>query len=919
MMQDVLPNLPEVSMDNSYLPDILATQSKASIPLPHIEQDDTLQKHYARVQKTLFDSVDKRVLEIESELRETRLNLKHTNEDKINMGQALYLAKSEVTKFNSALASTRLALHQAQNEQKTISKLQSVTETDIQNVAKTNKLLQRELENTKSELEQSTTKIHQLQEINANYTSDIKIQRRIQNKLKKEFEFSELKRKQAEEIVENEKRLLEQAALKQQELASTIDVQKSEALVAQKAIDGMHREINILTSTKEATEKQWSEAITAMSKRDTAFQAINESKQTLSSQYLEAQNTIRVLKLERNEALQKLSEKKTDYENIEKTLEDLRTLHKGTVEQLIQTRNELVQIESAETAFKNEVNKLKKTKEDQSAEVDKKTTVISNLKSKISQLKSDFDEKMRLHVPVNQAFHREEQIKQQALSEIKSITRDEETKSINLRRQNAQLQMKVNDTSEKMLHITQERNLVKEQYEDISAHYAKLYEETKYLIYALERREHDLNFLKGKMNQKEIDNTGAFNIIMGKLQKKLDESIKEKDRLQQLWLESQKDALKAKEQVTKLQNENSFLQTKLRIDHTVKTKTNAELDESKAKTLEHNMEAMKLYNELRRIQPVMEDLQKKNKAMEKQLREAQLKLEEADINSTTSKQMLQAEIRRLYQDRQGLKKANAESAQVSMNIERKTELFQEIVDKLKSERYELQRANYTLNRKAAEMERKYFDAKLQTRRANEKQQVHQQTIRRQSLSKQSVNSHITNSAPWESIMSLSQASLPSVLSPPGTITDESDGLSKAMPDTQGSIREITKVPDFEAWRLRIDSLEKEKQHLLNENKRIQDQINDQANRIAKSESRLLAEETRQKMDDAHHRELEKNIDNLNKRCQRAEKIAAHMEQQIKEAKPNLKIDYQMLGECEPSTQLLAALLTWDSTPRAVKS
>ncbi|KAK6093521.1 hypothetical protein MT418_006132 [Batrachochytrium dendrobatidis] len=820
------------------------------------------------------------------------------------MGQALYLAKSEVTKFNSALASTRLALHQAQNEQKTISKLQSVTETDIQNVAKTNKLLQRELENTKSELEQSTTKIHQLQEINANYTSDIKIQRRIQNKLKKEFEFSELKRKQAEEIVENEKRLLEQVVI----------------YLTGLRCDWIGTEINILTSTKEATEKQWSEAITAMSKRDTAFQAINESKQTLSSQYLEAQNTIRVLKLERNEALQKLSEKnRSNYENIEKTLEDLRTLHKGTVEQLIQTRNELVQIESAETAFKNEVNKLKKTKEDQSAEVDKKTTVISNLKSKISQLKSDFDEKMRLHVPVNQAFHREEQIKQQALSEIKSITRDEETKSINLRRQNAQLQMKVNDTSEKMLHITQERNLVKEQYEDISAHYAKLYEETKYLIYALERREHDLNFLKGKMNQKEIDNTGAFNIIMGKLQKKLDESIKEKDRLQQLWLESQKDALKAKEQVTKLQNENSFLQTKLRIDHTVKTKTNAELDESKAKTLEHNMEAMKLYNELRRIQPVMEDLQKKNKAMEKQLREAQLKLEEADINSTTSKQMLQAEIRRLYQDRQGLKKANAESAQVSMNIERKTELFQEIVDKLKSERYELQRANYTLNRKAAEMERKYFDAKLQTRRANEKQQVHQQTIRRQSLSKQSVNSHITNSAPWESIMSLSQASLPSVLSPPGTITDESDGLSKAMPDTQGSIREITKVPDFEAWRLRIDSLEKEKQHLLNENKRIQDQINDQANRIAKSESRLLAEETRQKMDDAHHRELEKNIDNLNKRCQRAEKIAAHMEQQIKEAKPNLKIDYQMLGECEPSTQLLAALLTWDSTPRAVKS
>lgn len=47
---------------------------------------------------------------------------------------------------------------------------------------------------------------------------------------------------------------------------------------------------------------------------------------------------------------------------------------------------------------------------------------------------------------------------------------------------------------------------------------------------------------------------------------------------------------------------------------------------------------------------------------------------------------------------------------------------------------------------------------------------------------------------------------------------------------------------------------------------------------------------------------------LTNKCTRAEKVAAHLEKQFKESRPNAKIDYQMLTEAEPSTQLLAALM-----------
>ncbi len=51
---------------------------------------------------------------------------------------------------------------------------------------------------------------------------------------------------------------------------------------------------------------------------------------------------------------------------------------------------------------------------------------------------------------------------------------------------------------------------------------------------------------------------------------------------------------------------------------------------------------------------------------------------------------------------------------------------------------------------------------------------------------------------------------------------------------------------------------------------------------------------------------------LDKRYTRAKKVAAYMEKQLKDGRPNTKIDYMMIGNAEPSTQLLASLMAKDT-------
>lgn len=79
--------------------------------------------------------------------------------------------------------------------------------------------------------------------------------------------------------------------------------------------------------------------------------------------------------------------------------------------------------------------------------------------------------------------------------------------------------------------------------------------------------------------------------------------------------------------------------------------------------------------------------------------------------------MLKTEIRRLYTDRADVRKARMADERATQGLERKYVLAREMVDKLKKERYELQKTNYELKMRADEMEKRYVEAKMQAKKA----------------------------------------------------------------------------------------------------------------------------------------------------------------------------------------------------------
>ncbi len=97
-----------------------------------------------------------------------------------------------------------------------------------------------------------------------------------------------------------------------------------------------------------------------------------------------------------------------------------------------------------------------------------------------------------------------------------------------------------------------------------------------------------------------------------RLQKEVSAAKIANDRLQTMWLESQKENLKTKEVIQTLTAESTFLKTQLGITDVIKSKTLQQTGEAKKEGIESKFEAAKLYSELKKLQPIIDELREKN-------------------------------------------------------------------------------------------------------------------------------------------------------------------------------------------------------------------------------------------------------------------------------------------------------------------
>ncbi|KAJ3319323.1 hypothetical protein HDV06_006431 [Boothiomyces sp. JEL0866] len=878
MLNNSLPPLPVSQKEGTII------SGEENLTFPAIEDEEVYQNHLLRVQETILASTDAQLEEFASKFNETQVLLKRTMDEKANTGIELYRSRKELGILNKQLAKSRSIAEKTEAEQIILKQEIQSSEKSLQEYQREIYNLQQENREVKRQLDASQTKLLQMQEITSNYTSEVKIQKRISTKLQKEMSIVEQKYKEMENKLIEERERNETLFNARKAAEGAFAQQQSEVLAAQHTINILHKEVREVNSSKQAIEKQWEEAMSAMSTRDKSIQQLANNLEKRKTILIESQNVNKVYKKETSELSSNLAKKDQECEELKRQIANLQSSLETVQHHYSETNLALNQSRQIQDMLNRELSAYKKLDQKKDDDLERGVETVASLKSKIEGMQLEFEEKLRFYIPVEKAFKQEEAVQMDAQKHIKNIQRDEDAKNLDLRNENAKLKMALFAKEDELKILQNSFASLKEQNEELNEQYSKLNEEAKQMVYTLERKEHDLNLFRAKAAEKEEDYKETFHLAIAELRDDLKSSNIEKDRVQTLWLQSQKELVSEQARYQKLKAENELLMTKLGISECVKVKTDKGLNEIKTESNEHKLEAAKLYNELKRVQPIISELQEKNKKLEHQLHEAQLKLDESNQNNITTKQMLRNEIRRLSQDRSMLRQEKSDHDRALLHVEKDVQVYKEMIDKLKSERYDLQREVFTLKRRAEETERKFFDFKLKTRKV---EKIDQKKSSVENIEKQ--------------FLKLGQVkeSLESV---------NTDARQSAAPKKEKIVKEL---PDFDAWRLRIDSLTNEKKFLINENSTLKEQLEDITAKVASIQTILKqTQEENKKLAEAEHENVEK-LKNLDMRYARAKKVAAHMEKQVKDAKPNIKIDYQLLDASEPSTQLLAAILAKD--------
>ncbi|KAJ3123918.1 hypothetical protein HK098_001563 [Nowakowskiella sp. JEL0407] len=916
------PHAPE-SLLPSLRPSTSQTQSTGYL-FPHLD-DENNRAHFRRVQAQLLKNMDQQVLEIENQLREKENILKSISEAKTETGEELYKALKEIGKLNEAMANVRSVLDKTESHRKILETDRDTVVRDANALSMEKKLLEATIKKTKSKLEESTNSISHLTTINSAYNSDLKIQKRIQNKIARDLDNLESSKKQLESELDLEKKKSERIHKSSKDLEQVLAAQRHETAIAQASMNKMNIEIASLSESKKQIEKQWEEAVSAMTKRDETFQSVQETVENLKSRLLQAENENTVLKKEKQESEKKLANKEFECQNLTNQLSTMRANFNSLDSKARDTKNQLVEAQVAESLYRQELEKVNKHHTLAKDELDRKTLNISDMKDKLENMKNEFDRKWKDET-IRITAKKEEQAIAKVSGEVKNITREQEDRNVSLRRVNAEMKMFIAEQDQKMKDVTDERNTLKRKFEETNNHYVNLYEEAKHLVYALERKEHDVNFLKSKLQDLK-DRSRPYEMSILKLQKELIASKNENDRLQNLWLESVKDLLKFKNELTSISSENTYLKTQIGITDTVKSKTNAEIGFAKAEAIDHKIEAAKLHNELKKIQPAMEELKQRNQYLETQLNETRSQLEETDIDKNTSNNMLKLEIRRLYDDRRDVRQARLTDERNACVLERKYIIGREKVEKLKGEKLELQKQNFELRTRAEEMERKFFESKLQLKKFTENATKNIGELAKRISKPKPQDSKLINfehefvedtalegkTHIWDSLRSTPVGNVDPGMKKLTTTPTRGSSSENQMLDVP-SKNNSGDIPDFHSMRLKIESLASERHFLSNENELLKRNIEQLTKAITDLERQVNVKDIKIRKLEAEIKQNQTVLKSINNRLTRAEKVAAVLEKQFKEAKPNTKIDYNLSADCVPSTQLLAALIPRDGTP-----
>ncbi|KAL3899001.1 MAG: hypothetical protein SGCHY_002347 [Lobulomycetales sp.] len=680
------------------LPPASETESQSN----ETETESVLQAHYLRVQQSLMSAVDKQVMGIQKQVAEKDRLLDKALHEKEGLGVELYGTKRQLGRLNNNLAKVTQVLTQTKSSEKQANVEADAMYKELCTLKKENDDLRRVQREQQGKLDQSEQKIRQLTDLNLAFNNDIKIQSKIQHKLRRDLETSENIRKDCEARDETEKRRTETVLDEKKEVEGLLRDQKLETLRSQNAVDALNKEINSLTEINKSYKKKWEDSLLAMEKRDGSLHTVQQKQSSLDSKVVNLERRLAASDTEKKELELQLANYKQgnikarlittwiENESFRAQLGNLRLANQD-LESRLNAVNGSRSDSAIENTYLQELEKIEKHHELAKQELHRKNLIVSELKNKLDRVKEDFNSNAKVEA-IEKFAKTHDSIEVAAERRVLKAEQEAARDNYQLRHKNAELNAKLHEMEGRIAVFDSSYNTLKSQYDKVHEHYVKLYNDAKHIVYTLERKEHDVNYLKSVINgSEESDQTRKLKMNISLLQKELASSDTANHRLQTMWTDSQKEIFKIKQQLIDSGTDKSILSSKMGINEIVKGKAMEQLEESKKEGMEVKLENNKLVKESRKLRQQVDDLRHKN----------------------TNTHMLKTEIRRLHQDRQAVVRSRLQDDKSSSVLERKYILVKEALDKLKTERQEIKLSNFELKCRAEDMEKRYNDLKNQ--------------------------------------------------------------------------------------------------------------------------------------------------------------------------------------------------------------
>ncbi|ORZ35343.1 hypothetical protein BCR44DRAFT_109060, partial [Catenaria anguillulae PL171] len=408
-----------------------------------------------------------------------------------------------------------------------------------------NAQLKEDVKKATTELAEAAKRMDQLRQINMAFTEDLKVQKRIQNKLKKEREYLDRKRQDMESEMSLMQKKMDQVIAQNKDLVQKLAEQQSETRVAQNAISRMSNEINKSTQVRQALEKQWEDAINAMSKRDAAMFMVEKAKQQTAEELQVAQMALRNTEVEYERTCADLELKKTELEDTKRALDT-------TMTELSKTRTDLSLARSETRLAQDTLSQTSERLKDEQRARQRADVEVDRLKNQVALMYSKLNIRDdKLGIKANEEFANKvvSEQEQRTHREITLVEKERDRAietSSKMQYENAELVVAIQGLRDQLVAKETELLLLQSKNKEVTKAAEKLCYESQMLSYKLEKKDMELSTLRA--SQQSVD-TRPLEITLKNVEKELQAIKQDRDQVQSSWVKVQQANTRLEHQV----------------------------------------------------------------------------------------------------------------------------------------------------------------------------------------------------------------------------------------------------------------------------------------------------------------------------------------------------------------------------------